>query len=296
MPETNVTPESPWAHLWRLDPAVAYLNHGSFGACPRAVLEAQAELRARSSSASPWTSSSASSRPRSTPRARRSAAFVGADPDDLAFVPNATAGVNAVLRSLALRARRRAAHDRPRVQRVPERARLRRPPGRGARVVVASVPFPLRPRGGRRRGPRAVTPRTRLALLDHVTSPTALVFPIERLVARARRARRRHARRRRARARDDPARPRRASAPRTTPANAHKWLCAPKGAAFLHVRTRPAEGTPSASRSATATPEGDGALPGTSSTGRGLPTRRPRSASRTASRISAACCRAAGRS
>ena len=176
-------------------------------------------------------SSCASSRPLLDAARAALGAFVGADPTDLVFVANATTGVNAVLRSLALAPGRRAAHHRPRLQRlhatrcdfVAARA--------GARVVVAPMPFPIAVagRGRRARCSAAVTPRTRLALLDHVTSPTALVLPIERLVAELGRARRRHARRRRARARAWCRSISARSAPRTTRGNCHKWLCAPKG-------------------------------------------------------------------
>jgi len=112
--------------------------------------------------------------------------FVGADPDDLAFVPNATAGVNTVLRSLSFR--------------------------RGGELLT-----------------------TRLAMVSHVTSPTALVFPIRRIVAELER--------RGVKTLVDGA-----HAPGMVPldiekigaayytGNCHKWLCAPKGAGFLHVR------------------------------------------------------------
>jgi isopenicillin-N epimerase len=163
------------------------------------------------------------------------AAFLGADADDLAFVPNATAGVSTVLRSLDLHPGDELLttdHAYNACRNALEHAAA----GAGARVRVAEVPFPTP-------GPdavvsavvAAVTPRTRLALLDHVTSQTALVLPIGRLVAELE-----------ARGIDtlvDAAHgpgmlpmDLRATGAAYTTGNFHKWVCAPKGAAFLHVR------------------------------------------------------------
>src|SRR5207244_11290607 len=110
------------------------------------------------------------------------AAFLGAAPEGLVFVTNATTAVNAVLRSLAL-----APGDqllvtdhaynacRNALDFVAAAAR--------AEVVVVPVPFPLASADAVVEAVLArATPRTRLALLDHVTSPTGLVLPIERLV------------------------------------------------------------------------------------------------------------------
>ncbi len=230
-----VPPEGePFARFWRLDPEVSFLNHGSFGACPAAVLERQAELRAELER-EPVDFLVRRLPARLAEVRAVLGPFLGAEPDDLAFVPNATTGVNAVLGSLDLvpgdellttthaypGCRNALAH-------VAERA--------GARLVVADVPFPL---DGEEDvvAPvlAAVSPRTRLALLDHVTSPTALVFPIGRLVAALRE-------------RGVETLVDGAHAPGMVPidlerlgagwytGNAHKWLCAPKGAAFLHVR------------------------------------------------------------
>ena len=225
---------SPWAGLWPLDPAVAYLNHGSFGACPTAILERQSELRARLEREP--VDFLVRALPGLLDEARAALApFVGADADDLVFVPNATAGVHAVVRSLPfgpgdeiLTTDHAYAACRKSLDYVGART--------GARVVVAEVPFPL---GGEddviEPVLAAVTPRTRLAMLDHVTSPTALAFPIERLVAALSE-----------RGVDTlvdgahalgmvPLHLARLGAAYYT-SNAHKWLCAPKGAAFLHVR------------------------------------------------------------
>ena len=171
-----------------------------------------------------------------TPAPLAFASFLGAAPEDLVFVPNATAAVNAVLRSLSfepgdelLLTNHTYAACRKTADFVAERS--------GARVVVAHLPFPCIAR----RGIIApilscVSPRTRLALLDHVTSPTALVLPIARTwsanCALAGSTRWWTAPMRPAWCRSDLSD---LGAAYYT-GNAHKWLCAPKGAAFLHVR------------------------------------------------------------
>jgi isopenicillin-N epimerase len=88
------------AALWPLDPSVVFLNHGSFGACPTEVLRHQATLRAEME-AEPVRFLSRELDDRLDVARQALAAFIGADADDLAFVTNATGGVNAVLRSLA---------------------------------------------------------------------------------------------------------------------------------------------------------------------------------------------------
>lgn len=227
-------PASAWAPLWPLDPSVAYLNHGSFGACPRAVLERQAELR-RELEAEP-VDFLVRQLPGRLRQAREALApFVGADADDLAFVANATSGVNCVLASLRLEPGDELLttdHAYGACAKALRHAAARS----GAELRIVAVPFPLA-------GDddvvapvlAAVTPGTRLALLDHVSSVPGLVFPLQRLVGELR-----------ARGVETlvdgahglgmlPLDLARIGAAYYT-ANAHKWLCAPKGAAILHVR------------------------------------------------------------
>jgi isopenicillin-N epimerase len=222
------------ARHWLIDPDVVFLNHGSFGACPRAVLEAQNRLRARMER-QPLQFLARDLEGLLDEARATLADFVGADAGDLAFVPNVTSGVNAVLRSIPIRA-----GDEMLVTDQAYgacRNALDFAAGRaGATVRVVPVPFPLA-------GPDdvleavvgAVGPRTRLALLDHVSSPTGVVFPLARLVAELA-------------GRGVDTLVDGAHAPGMLPldlraigaayyaGNCHKWLCAPKGAAFLHVR------------------------------------------------------------
>lgn len=131
-----------FAAHWCLDPDVIYLNHGSFGACPREVLERQSALRGEMEREP--VDFLAGALPARIDAAREVLAeFLAADPLDLVFVPNATAGVNAVLRSLSfasgdelLLTNHTYAACRNTAEYVAQRS--------GVRLVVATLPFPLR--------------------------------------------------------------------------------------------------------------------------------------------------------
>jgi len=213
---------------------LVFLNHGSFGACARPILALQAALR-QEMEASPvqflWRHYEA----RLQPARVALAGFVGAKPRDVVFVTNATTAVNAVVRSWQLRRGDQILTtnlDYNACRNVLTESARRA----GARVVVAQIPFPLATSGEAEAAILgAVTPRTRYAMIDHVTSGSALVLPLARIV-------------RELEARGIETLVDGAHAPGMLPihlktlrpawycGNLHKWVCAPKGCAFLWAR------------------------------------------------------------
>ncbi len=219
---------------WNLDPDVVHLNHGSFGACPVEVLDHQAELRSEME-ANPVAFMLRRYQPLLERSRLAMSRFVGADEAGLVFVPNATYGVNSVLRSMeaelgpgdeivitshTYNACRNAA--------VATAERV------GATVIVAPVPFPITdPEEAVAAIDEVLTGRTALLLIDHVTSATGLRLPLEQIIASV--------------GPSVPVLVDGAHAPGMIDvdlstlgaafytANCHKWICAPKGAAFLWV-------------------------------------------------------------
>ncbi|WP_088890751.1 aminotransferase class V-fold PLP-dependent enzyme [Leptolyngbya ohadii] len=242
--------DSPWRDLWSLDPQITFLNHGSFGACPIAVLKQQQIVR-QQLEAEPLRFFEDAYEPLLDRSRLALSKRIGASPEELAFVSNATTGINTVLRSLSFRAGDELLttnHEYNACRNALDFVAATW----GAKVVVAEIPFPLD--SDESFGASSaeqmtqqiseqmtaavmarLTERTRLVLVDHVTSQTGLIFPIRSLAQQLR-------------ALGIDLLVDGAHAPGMVPlnlkelgvtyytGNCHKWLCAPKGAAFLYVR------------------------------------------------------------
>ena len=225
---------NPLREHWLLEDGLAFLNHGSFGACPRVVMDEQSRLRAemeRNPVRFLWREIG----DRLDAARVELARFIGTDAEELAFVANATTAVNSVLRSFELQPGDEILvtdHGYNACNNVAAECARRS----GAKVITARIPLPIAgPEQAVNAIVAAVTPRTRLVLVDHVTSPTALVLPVAEIVRELE--------------------PRgiavfvdgahapgmlpldlRALRPSFYTGNLHKWVCAPRGAGFLFVR------------------------------------------------------------
>lgn len=225
---------------WRLDPSCVFLNHGSFGAAPACVIARQRELQDQLEREP--IRYFVELLPGMMEKAHAAvAALVNADAGGVARVGNATEGVNAVLRSLRLQPGDELltnSHEYNACNNV-----LRYVAARwGAKVVSVEPPFPVR----REQDVvdtvlSGVTSRTKLVMLSHVTSPTGLLMPVQPIVDELNRC-------------GIESLIDGAHAPGMLPldlkklnptyytGNFHKWLCAPKGSAFLWVRQERREG------------------------------------------------------
>lgn len=216
-----------------LDPDIVFLNHGSYGACPKPVFDAWQGWQ-REMERNPVQFLGRRSAGLLRHARERLATYLGADADDLVFVSNATTGVNIVAKSLQLKPGDEVLTTDleygacgATLEIVCAQAL--------ARLVVVPVALPLTGEGFVAAMLDAMTPRTRLVMMSHITSPTALRLPIEPVLAQARV-------RGIATLVDGAHAPGQIALDLSTlgadyyTGNCHKWMCAPKGTAFLHAR------------------------------------------------------------
>jgi isopenicillin-N epimerase len=217
-----------------IDPTVVFLNHGSFGACPRSVFDEYQRWQ-RELEGQPVEFLGRRANGLLDAARARLADYLHVAVDDLVFVPNATSGVNVVARSWPLEEGDEVLttdHEYGALDRTWQHVCAKA----GARYVRQPVALPVTtPEAMVEAVWRGVTSRTRVLFLSHVTSPTALTFPVAELCRRARDA-------------GIVSVVDGAHAPGQIPldlttlgadvysGNCHKWLGAPKGSAFLYVR------------------------------------------------------------
>ena len=218
---------------WDLDPGFLTVNHGSFGATPRTVLAAQRawqDRMERQPSRFMNTVYSAAIRE----AAGALGAFLNADPDHVVFVDNATTGCNAVINSVSLQSGDEIimlSHVYGAVRNAVRHAAQRT----GARIVVADIPFPNPSEDALVSAVITMLgPRTRLAIIDHITSGSAIVLPVQRIVEACHAAG--------VQVLVDGAHAPgqidldiKAIGADWYAGNCHKWLCAPKGCGFLYA-------------------------------------------------------------
>lgn len=234
MMKNNLPAPSEFAKFWSLDPDMVFLNHGSFGACPQVILDRQNEYRQQLEK-QPVRFFMREMEQLFDHSRNQVARFVNASPEDLVFVDNATTGVNTVFRSLKFNRGDEILftnHIYGACKRLLEFISEQT----GAKLVEAVYNFPI---GSPDMVVQAIldkiTPHTRIALIDHITSATAIVNPVETIV--------RELEKRGVDTMIDGAHAlgsipldiEKTGAAYYT-ANCHKWLCTPKSVAILHVR------------------------------------------------------------
>jgi isopenicillin-N epimerase len=218
---------------WMLRPGLTFLNHGSFGSLPRAILDAQNQWRLRIESDP--IELLGRRRPQLVDAAKIPVAKrFGMKPENFGFVTNATEAVNAVLRSLNLRPGDELLTTDHVYHAVRQTMKLA---ARNTGATCREVPIPLPVASAKQIADLvtgAISPKTKLLVIDHVTSPSGLVFPIPEIVAACNRL-------------GVDTLVDGAHVPGMLPldvesigatyyaANLHKWVCAAKGTAFLWV-------------------------------------------------------------
>lgn len=230
----NIPQYSDLAQHWMLDKGIVFLNHGSFGATPIKILDQQTRYRHMMERepvdffVNQWPVLMAHSK-------QKLADFVSADPNDMVFVQNTTTGVNQILTSFPyepgdewLVSSHAYGACMQAMKHFSERNKIR--------LHVVEIPFPVEDDQQILKAIEdKITDRTRLALIDHVSSATGMVFPIKKMVD--------FLRENGVCSLVDGA-----HAPGMVPldirqlnpdfyiANSHKWICAPKGSAFMYVK------------------------------------------------------------
>jgi isopenicillin-N epimerase len=225
---------SDYIKYWRLDDEYIFMNHGSFGATPKAILDKQREYRDKLEN-EPVRFFIREAEELFFGSKKKLSKFVNADEKDIVFVSNATYGVNAVLKSLVFKSgdelltTNHEYHScKNTLDYVAKRNR--------ANVVVADIPFPINSDSEVVENLlKYITKNTKILLIDHVTSPTGLVFPIKQIIDEFQ-----------TRGIDvlvDGAHSAgmldlklNELSPAYYTGNCHKWMCTPKGSAFLFVR------------------------------------------------------------
>lgn len=219
---------------WLLDPKIAFLNHGSFGAVPKCVLVEQTRWRMRIE-AEPVELLGRRAATLLEQARQPVGHWLGMGPNDFGLVTNATDGINAVLQSLAFKPGDELLTT-THVYNAVRQAMTHAAGHAGASYREIDIPLPIQSSSQiADRVISGLTPATRLLVVDHITSPTAIVFPVEQIAAECRRCN--------VELLIDGA-----HAPGMLPLNVtslgatyyagnlHKWACAPKGSGFLWVR------------------------------------------------------------
>ncbi len=225
-----------WRDEWSLPADVTYLNHGSFGPSPRAVRQARQQWTEQLEQ-QPMDFFVRRMEPLLDDASQTMGDFVGADGQDLVFVDNSTTAMNIVADSIGLQPDDEVLltdHEYGAVMRIWRRVCKRA----GANVVVQRLPFPLSSIDETVDAFFAgVSPRTKLIVVSHITSPTSTILPVQQICERAKTL-------------GIPVCVDGPHALAMLPLNlrqmgcdyyavsCHKWLCGPFGSGFLYVRRR----------------------------------------------------------